>query len=296
MLVRAASAADPHIDPDMIWPVQPCHCGGRRSRGCDEQSHGLSPWATMPPGSWQRERVDATMTRHVQVWSLSDLRLRSTLELPVSPQGKRYDLPDEPRLLPDGSVYVNTFTCGLYRMTQIADLEPRIEFVYSFPGGDSEHTLCGVPVVMGRVLDTTSRGATWADRSRYQRSCQTDRGRSAQSRPALRDAALDGSRPSRQSAGTHWPFAKLGCGCRSRCAHREAKHRPELWRRRLRVAGPQFRPRRVAARSNGEGRGAWRTLSRRIVPAPESATGERLGQMSEPKGRPSPIGGASSSV
>ena len=150
MFVRAASAADPHIDPDMIWPYSLAIVAAVDRAVVTSSPMGYPPWATMPPGSWQRERVDATMTRHVQVWSLSDLRLRGTLELPVSPQGKRYDLPDEPRPLPDGSVYVNTFTCGLYRMTQIADLEPRIEFVYSFPGGDSEHTLCGVPVVMGR--------------------------------------------------------------------------------------------------------------------------------------------------
>lgn len=149
-LVRAASAVAPNIDPEMIWPYSLTIISAVDRAVVTTTPMGYPSWATMPSGSWQRERVDATMTRHVQVWSLSDLRLRTTLELPVSPQGKHYELPDEPRLLPDGSVYVNTFTCGLYRITRITEPEPSMEFVYSFPGGDSEHTFCGVPVLMGQ--------------------------------------------------------------------------------------------------------------------------------------------------
>jgi len=52
-------------------------------------------------------------------------------------------------VLPDGSIYVNTFQCGLYRMKDVASDHPSAEWVYSFPGGDSMHTMCAVPVIIG---------------------------------------------------------------------------------------------------------------------------------------------------
>ena len=53
-------------------------------------------------------------------------------------------LPGEPRTLADGkTVMFGTFTCGLYRVTDVATA-PKVEFVYSFPG-----LWCAVPVVVG---------------------------------------------------------------------------------------------------------------------------------------------------
>ncbi|MBA3353946.1 MAG: hypothetical protein H0U23_16260, partial [Blastocatellia bacterium] len=46
-------------------------------------------------------------------------------------------------------VYVNTFNCGLFRLTGIEGTEPKAESVYEFPGAASNNE-CGVPVVVGR--------------------------------------------------------------------------------------------------------------------------------------------------
>jgi hypothetical protein len=88
------------------------------------------------------------VTSQVQVWQLSNLHLLKTVSL--SPDsGKHQQMPAEPRLLPDGSIYVSTFSCGLYRLKDVTGQQPSAEMVYTFPGGDSPHTVCSVPVVVG---------------------------------------------------------------------------------------------------------------------------------------------------
>lgn len=90
---------------------------------------------------------------HVQVWRLSDLALLQTLEVPIagehglhaSHDEGHHMLPGEPRTLADGkTVMFGTFSCGLYRVTDIATA-PKVEFVHSFPG-----KWCAVPVVVGK--------------------------------------------------------------------------------------------------------------------------------------------------
>lgn len=79
-------------------------------------------------------------TRHVQVWSLSEMRVRKTIELPAG----RGEQPGEPRLLSDGrTVLVSTFACGLYRIVGLEGDNPDAEFVHGFDGGG-----CAVPVVV----------------------------------------------------------------------------------------------------------------------------------------------------
>ena len=53
-------------------------------------------------------------------------------------------------MLADGTMYVNTFTCGLYRLDGLETERPRAEFVHAFPGGTSLHDMCFVPVVYGK--------------------------------------------------------------------------------------------------------------------------------------------------
>ena len=78
----------------------------------------------------------------VQVWRYSDLKLLKSIYLP-GPQGVD---PAEPRVLSDGkTVLVSTFTCGLYRITDLETDKPTAEFVHSF-GGDG----CALPVVAGK--------------------------------------------------------------------------------------------------------------------------------------------------
>jgi hypothetical protein len=57
------------------------------------------------------------------------------------------ELAAEPRLLPDGSAYVNTFTCGLYRLTGIDGPSPRATLVHEFPTAPDKY--CGVPALVG---------------------------------------------------------------------------------------------------------------------------------------------------
>lgn len=89
---------------------------------------------------------------HLQVWRLSDLTVLHTMVVPVAASHEdhmehaegHHLLPGEPRTLADGkTVMFGTFTCGLYRLTEIATA-PKAEFVSSYPG-----KWCAVPVVVG---------------------------------------------------------------------------------------------------------------------------------------------------
>jgi hypothetical protein len=90
-------------------------------------------------------------TRHIQIWTIKDLKLMASIPLPPppAPSDKANTYPAEPRMLADGSVYVNTFTCGLYRIEGLTGAKPSARFVYAFPGG-GEDAMCAVPVVYGK--------------------------------------------------------------------------------------------------------------------------------------------------
>jgi hypothetical protein len=83
---------------------------------------------------------------HVQVWRLSDLTLMATLELPPQ-EGGHNAWTAEPRRLARGDVYVNTFSCGLYRIDDVDGPQPSVASVLhsSFEGNG----YCAVPVVVG---------------------------------------------------------------------------------------------------------------------------------------------------
>jgi len=95
----------------------------------------------------------------VQIWRYSDLTLLKTLEVPVGrkPDGSPLEwagmLPFGPRLMRDGSVLINSYMCGFYRLTNVASDEPSLTHVYDIQGRDtsSTHTRvgCSVPVVVG---------------------------------------------------------------------------------------------------------------------------------------------------
>ncbi|HEX6772337.1 MAG TPA: hypothetical protein VF126_09950 [Acidobacteriaceae bacterium] len=82
-----------------------------------------------------------------QVWRLSDLKLLSTNYFQPSSQLTGHTDPEEPRRAPDGSVFVQTYSCGLEHVTGIATEHPKADFVYQFPGG-----ACGVPTIVGHYL------------------------------------------------------------------------------------------------------------------------------------------------
>lgn len=82
-----------------------------------------------------------------QVWRLSDLKLLKTSYFDVGENRYAQISPEEPRLGPDGSVYVQTLGCGTERITGLKTDEPKSQLVYAFPGN-----WCGVPTIVGHYL------------------------------------------------------------------------------------------------------------------------------------------------
>lgn len=82
-----------------------------------------------------------------QVWRLSDLKLLKTAYLDEGAAHYARTSPEEPRLGPDGAVYVQTLACGLERITGIDKPVPKSQLVYSFPT-----SFCGVPTIVGHYL------------------------------------------------------------------------------------------------------------------------------------------------
>ena len=147
-VVRSASAVDPAVDKDLIWPYSLAVLPSQDRVLSSSTPMGFPDWGKLPPTSWPLQKINDQVTAHVQLWRLSDLQLLNTFTLPAD-AGKHNQWPAEPRVLSDGSIYVNTFSCGLYRMKDVSGTHPSAEMVYTFPGGDSPHTICSVPVVVG---------------------------------------------------------------------------------------------------------------------------------------------------
>jgi hypothetical protein len=82
-----------------------------------------------------------------QVWRLSDLKLLKTAYLDVGANHYAHISPEEPRVGPDGSVFVQTLGCGIERITAIDTSEPKSQLVHTFPGN-----WCGVPTIVGHYL------------------------------------------------------------------------------------------------------------------------------------------------
>ncbi len=89
-----------------------------------------------------------------QVWRLSDLKLLKTAYFDVGENRYAQISPEEPRLAPDGSIFVQTLGCGLERITGVNNDQPTSQLVYTFPGN-----WCGVPTIVGHYLVQTA-GAT----------------------------------------------------------------------------------------------------------------------------------------
>jgi 56kDa selenium binding protein (SBP56) len=135
-VIRSASSADPAF-PDAL----------------------LMPYSLIPLPKIDRVVVtnssmhDQDPRGHTfQVWRLSDLKLLKTVYFDTG--GRRYGEidPEEPRLGPDGSVYVQTLACGIERITDIATANPKSQLIHVFPGA-----LCGVPTIVGHYLIQSDR-------------------------------------------------------------------------------------------------------------------------------------------
>ena len=143
-MVRAAPSATADIPTEINWPYSLAVAPAADRVVTTSTDMGLGP-------GWKSPE-----TSHVQVWSLSDLKLLASVALPDSGKGKHHVYPAEPRLLADGSVLVSTFTCGLYRIDGLRSQRPTAKFVHAFPSGKADHDMCAVPVVVGKYWIQTA--------------------------------------------------------------------------------------------------------------------------------------------
>ncbi|MDQ2766929.1 MAG: hypothetical protein M3Y30_07205 [Gemmatimonadota bacterium] len=114
----------------------------------------LYPYSVLPIPALDRaistttdmDHADTVATSQwIQLWRLSDLKLLRSIALPPGPRGDENTLTGEPRLLADGrSIYIHTFSCGLFLLRGVDGNRPVATFVKGFEG-----TMCGVPILTG---------------------------------------------------------------------------------------------------------------------------------------------------
>ena len=134
------------------------------SAAVDGLSEAVRPYAfAIPPTGDRFVTTSAPMMEDgsadvVQVWRYSDFKLLHTLAVPP---GTRADgtalagaarFPFEPRVMPDGSVLLNAYGCGFYRLTGITSDKPVLANVYTIQvpdpdKPDSTRGACGIPLL-----------------------------------------------------------------------------------------------------------------------------------------------------
>lgn len=82
-----------------------------------------------------------------QLFRLSDLKLLGTHRFDPGAKLNGHVSPEEPRVGPDGAVYVQTLSCGIQRVSGLADQKPSAKLVHQFPG-----SWCGVPTIIDHFL------------------------------------------------------------------------------------------------------------------------------------------------
>ena len=131
-VIRSASSADPAFPDELLTPyslvVLP------------ELDRVVSTDSAMAD-----EDVFRGLT--YQVWRLSDLKLLKTSYLDPGTGRYAHISPEEPRLGPDGAIYVQTYACGIERITGMNTDRVKSQLVYVFPGA-----YCGVPTIIGHFL------------------------------------------------------------------------------------------------------------------------------------------------
>lgn len=101
--------------------------------------------------------MENTWAEVVQIYSYTDFSLRHTLELPEGALPGGTEIVGSrsagfgPRVLADGSVFLNTYGCAFYHLTDIASAAPTLEMVYAIETEppQTEGTIrgaCGIPV------------------------------------------------------------------------------------------------------------------------------------------------------
>lgn len=141
-MVHTASAKSSATPEELVWPYSLAVVPGK-DRGV----------VTLAEMGWPGE--DYKTTSQVQIWAASDLKMLATVDLPQSGLGVHHTDPAKPRVLADGTVYVGTFSCGVYRIDGVSEGTPMATFVHAFPGGTTMHNACAVPVVVGKYYVQT---------------------------------------------------------------------------------------------------------------------------------------------
>ncbi|MGP0072752.1 MAG: hypothetical protein ACLPWF_12570 [Bryobacteraceae bacterium] len=131
-LVRSASSADPSFPGALLTPYS--------LAVLPELDRVVSTNSSM-----DTENAFSGVT--YQVWRLSDLKLLKTANLDVEKNLYGHVSPEEPRIGPDGAVYVQTLGCGIERISDVDKNQPTSKLVYTFPG-----SYCGVPTIVGHYL------------------------------------------------------------------------------------------------------------------------------------------------
>ncbi|MDA0684860.1 MAG: hypothetical protein O3A57_10615 [Bacteroidetes bacterium] len=151
VLMKVTTAADPNFEGEIIRPYA--------VEAVPEMDRVVTTGRTMNIKS----EVAADL---VQIWRLSDLALLETIRVPrVEPaatpecvlgQGdvcsaQQYageHQPFESRALSDGSVFMNTLACGIYRISGLEKQTANIELVVNYP----ELLGCSVPAVAAHYI------------------------------------------------------------------------------------------------------------------------------------------------
>ena len=127
--VRAVSSADPAFPDDGLLPYSLAVLPG-----IDRVLVTNSPMGD-----------DFLLTSNTyQIFRLSDLKLLGTHRLDPGPRLHGHVSPEEPRVGPDGAVYIQTLSCGVQRVSGIDTPTPVAKLVHQFEG-----SWCGVPTIVG---------------------------------------------------------------------------------------------------------------------------------------------------
>ena len=149
-LIRASSNRLGPSNTNQLWPYSLLVIPKKDLVVTTGTEMGLPRWAREKGHAASHEAHTLSDTAGIQTWRLSSLKLWSTFMLPSPSTRKRSNLnPAEPRLLADGSIYVNTFSCGLFLLWGLETHVPRMKHVFDFPGAGTKEE-CGVPVVVGK--------------------------------------------------------------------------------------------------------------------------------------------------
>ena len=148
--VRSASGISPDVAKDLNWTYSLLVLPDLDRVVVTNTRMGMvAEWESMTKaamdGSHHHVSQDVRTT-HIQIFRLSDLALLHTLELPPQ-DGDHNAWTAEPRRLANGDVYVNTFSCGLYRVVGVATKQPSVTPTLFSPV--SATGACAVPVVLG---------------------------------------------------------------------------------------------------------------------------------------------------